>query len=417
MAREKITNRVVQTATPGEHWDTDLIGFKLIVTRAGHKTFAIEGRLHGRKVKHSFARAGTITLDQARKRAKELLFEIVQGRDPAATAALARKAWTVKELIAEYKEAHFPNLRTSTRNSYDNYFARFIIPHLGKRKVAEVESVDALRLFRSVESECRKTETGVLVSTGKTTANRVIATASSLFGEAIRLGLRTDNPCKSVKRNPESRRERFLSETESARLLRVCDETPHIVTANLIRLLIFTGARKGESLAAKWSEFDLQAGVWTKPSHHTKQKRTHSVPISPAALALLREMWAEAEASGQVEWLFPGGIKGKGLVSPKRAVRTIFRRAGLGSDVCLHTLRHSFAARVVSAGHGLHATGRLLGHTQAATTHRYAHLEHDIQRRALKDVDAAILRGHETSVVSCPHANGRSAKSVEFLVD
>lgn len=396
MARGKITNRVVQTAAPGEHWDTDLIGFKLVVTRAGHKAFAIEGRLHGRKIKHSFARAGTITLDQARKRAKELLFEIVQGRDPAATAAAARKAWTVKELVAEYREGHFPNLRPATQKAYDYTFDRFILPELGKRKVAEIEPADALRLLRSAEAACRKIEDGAIVSSGKTTANRVLATASSLFGEAIRLGLRTDNPCRGVRRNPESRRERFLSEAETARLLLACDASPHTVAANLIRLLIFTGARKGESLVAKWSEFDLEAGVWTKPSHHTKQKRIHSVPISPAAIALLQEMWTDAKASGQMDWLFPGGVKGKRLVSPKRAVRTIFTQAGLGEDVCLHTLRHSFAARVVSAGHGLHATGRLLGHTQAATTHRYAHLEHDMQRKALRDVDASIQRGRLT---------------------
>lgn len=57
-------------------------------------------------------------------------------------------------------------------------------------------------------------------------------------------------------------------------------------------------------------------------------------------------------------------------MSPKRSVSSIFDDAGLSGDVCLHTLRHSFAARVVGAGHGLHATGKLLGHTQAATTHR-----------------------------------------------
>ncbi len=78
------------------------------------------------------------------------------------------------------------------------------------------------------------------------------------------------------------------------------------------------------------------------------------------------------------------------MLDPKRGVALIFKAAGLGKDVTLHTLRHSFAARVVSSGHGLHAAGKLLGHTQAQTTHRYSHLEHDSQRRALCDVDAAI---------------------------
>jgi integrase len=390
MAKAKITARVIEAAGPGEFWDTDVTGFKLIVTRAGAKSFAIEGRLHGRKVKHTFGRVGTMTLEQARRRAKDLLFEIVQGRDPAATALAARREWTLKELVGEYKTGYLPNLRPATQQHYTDHFDRFILPELGKRKVSDIAAADALRLFRSVEARCRRVVDEKVVRSGKTTANRVIATLSSLLSESVRLGLRTDNPCRAVRRNQESKRERYLSEHETARLLAACDASPHVVAANLIRLLVFTGARKGETLAARWSEFDLTKGIWTKPSHHTKQNRTHAVPLSQAALALLRDMRLEAEQAGEKDWLFPGAQTGRRLVSPKRAVRRILEQAGLSGDVCLHTLRHSFAARVVSAGHGLHAAGRLLGHTQAATTHRYAHLECDAQRRALHDVDLAI---------------------------
>lgn len=398
MAKAKITARLVKAAGPGEYWDSDVTGFKLIVTPAGQKSFAIEGRLHGRKVKHTFSRVRQIGLEQARRRAKELLFDIVQGRDPAAAAQVARRQWTVVQLVAEYRESYFQNLRPATRGHYDDHFERFILPELGKRRVADVEAVDALRLFRSVEVRCRVLDGEVVVRSGKTTANRVVATLSSLFSESVRLGLRPDNPCRAVRRNPEARRERFLSEQETARLLLACDRSRHVVVANFIRLLVFTGARRGETMAAKWGEFDLVAGVWTKPSHHTKQKRTHAVPLSQAAVALLRDMLRERGEAGPEDWVFPGAKDGARLVSPKRAVSSIFRDAGLSDDVCLHTLRHSFAARVVGAGHGLHATGKLLGHTQAATTHRYAHLEHDAQRRALNDVDALLSRA--TAAVS-----------------
>ncbi|MBB1472607.1 tyrosine-type recombinase/integrase [Luteimonas sp. MC1782] len=390
MAKAKFTARMIEEAGRGEYWDSDVTGFKVIVTRAGRKSFAIEGRLHGRKVKHTFSRVGTMTLEQARRRAKELLFEIVQGRDPAATALAARREWTLKELVREYKTGYFPSLRPATQQHYTDHFDRFILPEMGKRKVSDIAAADALRLFRSVETRCRRVDGEKVVRSGKTTANRVIATLSSLLSESVRLGLRTDNPCRAVRRNQESKRERYLSDDETARLLAACDASPHLVPANLIRLLVFTGARKGETLAAKWSEFDLAHGIWTKPSHHTKQNRTHTVPLSQAALALLRDMRQEAERAGAEEWLFPGARTGRRLVSPKRAVRRIFEQAALTSDVCLHTLRHSFAARVVSSGHGLHATGKLLGHTQAATTHRYAHLEHDTQRRALADSDQLL---------------------------
>lgn len=97
------------------------------------------------------------------------------------------------------------------------------------------------------------------------------------------------------------------------------------------------------------------------------------------------------QADEDCPWLFPGTTLSQPLQDPKRGVTLIFKAAGLDKGVTLHTLRHSFAARVVSAGHGLHATGKLLGHTQAATTHRYAHLEHETQRRALADLDKRLL--------------------------
>ena len=100
--------------------------------------------------------------------------------------------------------------------------------------------------------------------------------------------------------------------------------------------------------------------------------------------------------AGEDEWLYPGAQHGRRLASPKRPVRTILGRAGLSGDMYLHTFRHRFAARVVSAGHGLHAAAKLSGHTQAATTtHRYAHLERDAQRRAPVDVDTDFARARD----------------------
>ncbi|WP_425600837.1 tyrosine-type recombinase/integrase [Frateuria edaphi] len=367
------------------------------MTRSGHKSFAIEGRIDGRKVKHSFGRASVMAVEHARKRARSLLLGLLEGRDPTREAAASREAWTLQELADAYSESHLPKLRPASQAQYTSYLDRFILPELGRYRVRDVQTADVLRLFRLTETTSIASNRA---GARRTTANRVLATLSSMFHEACLLGLRIDNPCRGVRRNPEVRRERYLSEAETARLLAACDASRHASVANLIRLLVFTGARRGETLSATWGEFDLQAGTWTKPSHHTKQNRIHSTPISPAAVALLRDMKGQAGAIGENDWLFPGRVPGERLASPKRAVSSIFRSANLSDDVTLHTLRHSFAARVVSAGHGLHAAGKLMGHTQAATTHRYAHLEHDAQRRALSDVDSAITKARSRLVPS-----------------
>lgn len=388
MAKVKLTKRFTEKAGPGEYWDTDLSGFVLLVTPRGHRSFQVRYRLPHRKGTHTFGSYPALSVEQAREIARVKLFAVAQGHDPSAEKLAARKAWTVKQLSEHFIAEHLPQLREASRVSYRHYLKSYVLPAIGRLTVAEVSRTDVLRMFRDAQKKAARTKDGKVIRTGSTTANRVFATASSMFSEAIAQGLRTDNPCKLIKRNPENKRERYLDASETIRLLVACDHSPYLNAANLIRLLVLTGARRGETLVARWEEFDLDAAVWVKPSHHTKQKKSHVLPLSPAAVAALKSM--KETANEECPWLFPGTSLGRSMLDPKRGVALIFKAAGLGDGVTLHTLRHSFAARVVSAGHGLHAAGKLLGHTQAATTHRYAHLEHDTQRRALADADRAI---------------------------
>ena len=89
-------------------------------------------------------------------------------------------------------------------------------------------------------------------------------------------------------RNPENPRERFLDVTEIGRLSNVLDEHKNQRMADVIRLLMLTGARRGEVLNATWDQFDLEQAVWTKPAATTKQRRLHRTPILGAAVQLLR---------------------------------------------------------------------------------------------------------------------------------
>jgi integrase len=95
------------------------------------------------------------------------------------------------------------------------------------------------------------------------------------------LGWRDDNPSKGVPKFSQETRDRWLSTQEIERLCDALDRHPNRSAANPIRLMLLTDARRGEVLTACWDDFNLELGVWTKPSHHTKQKRTEDVPLSP----------------------------------------------------------------------------------------------------------------------------------------
>jgi integrase len=166
-----------------------------------------------------------------------------------------------------------------------------------------------------------------------------------MFNLAIRWEIRTDNPAASFIRNPENPRERFLNLDEITKVSELLAIHPNQLMANIIRLLMLTGARRGEVLNARWEQFDLEHGVWTKPAATTKQRRMHRAPISAAAIQLLRGIRSTVPAD--CSWVFPGYAKGKPVHEVKRFWHQIRTEAGI-PDVRIHDLRHTFASLLVS---------------------------------------------------------------------
>ncbi len=333
---------------------------------------------------------GTLTAEQARSMARGMLAQVSVGGDPAGDIKATREAPTVADLATDYLERHaIPNKRPASAKVDQSMLDRIILPHLGKVKAAAVTRRDVELIHNGLRSK-------------RYSANRVLALLSKMFSLAVAWGWRADNPAKGIPRFPEDKRERWLNADELTRLWSVLEEHPNRRRANAVKLMILTGSRRSEVLTASWEQFDLVHGVWTKPSHHTKQKRTEHVPLSVPALALLAAMRAEAEPDPI--YLFPGDEAGKSLTDIKYFWRRVCREAGL-EKVRLHDLRHTYASRLVSDGVSLHIVGRLLGHTQPQTTARYAHLDDEALRRATnsfaKVVEVEAERG-EAELASLP---------------
>jgi integrase len=222
---------------------------------------------------------------------------------------------------------------------------------------------------------------------------------SKMFALSSRWGMRADNPAKGIERNHEERRYRYLTGDELRRLTEALAACPSQQAANAVRLLLLTGARRGEVLGATWDQFDLEAGIWIKPSSHTKQKREHRVPLSAPARQLLADIRAAAQQrADEKSWgLSPfvfSARTGEGhMVEIKTAWAGLCKAAKL-DGVRLHDLRHTYASVLASAGLSLPVIGALLGHTQPGTTARYTHLFDDPLRAATERV-GAIITGAE----------------------
>jgi integrase len=203
-----------------------------------------------------------------------------------------------------------------------------------------------------------------------------------------------------VARNPEQGRERFLSRAELARVVDGLDAYGRTPAADCIRLLLLTGARPGEAMLATWSQFDAQPGFWIKPAATTKQRKEHRLPLSAPALELLDEIRTRrGNGIAPTDYLFPGQIPGQPLQQLRTCWEEVCKHAGL-TGVRIYDLRHTFAAMGAGGGLSLPIIGRLLGHTQARTTQRYAHLADDPVREAADKIASAITKAGEGGKVT-----------------
>jgi integrase len=366
----------------GDGVDHPVPGFGVRVTAAGHRSFVLTYRTRaGRERRLTIGGWPTWTVGAARIKARELRRVIEDGGDPLADIEAERQAPTVADLIDRFEAEHLPSRRASTQDAYRRLLRLHVRPFFGTHvKVADVRFEDVDRLHRKV------TQSGPYI------ANRVAAVLSKMFSMSIRWHMRADNPAKGVERNNELRRQNYLKGDELVRLIRALAAHPNRQTADVIRLLLLTGARRGEVLGMRWADVDLKAGTWSKPASSTKQAKPHEVPLSAPALQLLTELQEQQTANRKPlgTFVFPGGGDSGHIVAIKKGWRSICQAADI-SGLRIHDLRHSYASQLVSSGASLPLIGALLGHSNPTTTARYAHLHADPLRKATETVGAIIV--------------------------
>lgn len=419
----KLTDRLVRSLpSPASGnkitYCDELKGFGCRVTHKGAKAFVLNYTVNRRERRITIGSYPEWSVQAAREQATKLKREIDLGGDPLGKREADRDAPTVQDLFDRYAEEHLP--RKAARSAADDasMWRTYILPNLGKLKLRDLTPSEVDALHRKISR------------LHKTRANRVVEVLRKGLSLANRWGWVDQNAASGVQRNPEQPRHRYLSDREIAYVSLAMDHCTEQLSADAIRLLMLTGARKGEVLAAEWSQFDLHAGVWTKPSHHTKQRREHRVPLSAPAQQLLSRLSAEAKSE---TYVFPGRMGTGHLQDVKRtwqaikedatvliwkdspAVRPLFdaltpelergpkfseivdlakaRNISLPTgvlEVRIHDLRHTYASILAGRGTSLALIGALLGHTQTQTTARYAHLADDPLRKATQLVADAL---------------------------
>ena len=364
-------------------WDAQVAGFGCRVTAAGARSFILNYRTRaGRLRRFTIGSFPNWSTGAARDEARNLKIRIDRGGDPLGDIQRTRGAPTVSDLCDRFLAEYLPRKRASTQHTYKPQIENVIRPALGRLKLAEVTFADTDGLHRKLSAHGTPYR-----------ANRVIALLSRMFSMAMRWQWRSDNPCRGIERNAEPKRRRYLSADELARLGHALDKASDQQSANIIRLLLLTGARRGEVLSARWADFDADFTTWTKPSAATKQKLEHVAPLSSAAQRLLLDIREQTPAAAQ--WVFPAN--GSHRRDVKDSWAALCKAANI-NGARVHDLRHTYASVLASAGLSLPVIGALLGHATATTTHRYAHLFDDPLRAATERA-SAIITGKPTAGV------------------
>lgn len=351
----KLSTSALAKAKPGDvlH-DHKVRGLHARVTAKGASYLLYYRTRDGRERRPKLGDAASMTLPQARTRATEILAEVSRGKDPGADRA------TVAQLGDRYTREHLSKLKSGPE--VIRTLNRDVLPRFGKRRVLSIDNKDMTSLRHDMADR-------------PVHFNRVRALLSSMFNkaEAWELRPRSSNPVTGVPRYPERRRRRYMTVDEARAIGRRLDaeEAQNPASVAFIRLLILTGARRGEIASARWEWLD--GNVLRLPDSKTGER---DIFLSPAAVEIIQAL---PQTSGTIT----------GIKSPKKLWEKIRQDAGC-QDLRMHDLRHSFASVALSLGLTLGQIGELLGHASTQTTQRYAHLIDEHKRAAVNQTAAAI---------------------------
>ena len=409
----KFTNKSIEALTlpAGKSdftaWDDDFPNFGVRLRPGGSKVWTIFYRLAATKQqrRESLGDIRMVTLEDARKIAHQRFAQIRLGVDPKAERDKARAEaavtkFTFAAAVTDYLDAKRAKLRPSSYAAAKRYFTVHWAP-LRDRPLADIKRADiAVQLREIVKAH------------GPVAAARARANLSALLGWAMREGLCEANPVIATNNpSPPTSRDRVLSDDELRAVWEACSgEDDH---SRIVKLLTLTGARRTEVAAMTWGELNLDSATWRIAGTRVKNKRDHDVPLSAAALDILRAVAKRKDRSVVF------GIGKKGFTTWTHSKAALDERvaaawpssAGPFEPWTLHDLRRTVATGLQRLGVRLEVTEAILNHvggsrggvTGIYQRHNWAAEKADALHRWAAHVEALVSGKQASNVVPLAH--------------
>ena len=372
----KLTDAKVKALKPKKaryvEWDNGW-GFGVRVSTAGRKTFVFMYRYEGRPRMMSIGPYPKVTLSEARTKAIQAKEEIAKGNDPGASWIEKklgdRKAPTVAVLVDEYLEK-WSKPRKRTWREDERILNKDVLPVWGRKKAQSIKRRDVVLLLD-----------GIVDRGSPSSANKAFQVVRKMFHFAVSRSILEFSPCVGVQNPSEIKtRDRILDENEIRKFwLNMGNVKMSKGTQLVLKLLLVTAQRRGETVSAKWDEMDLEKNWWLIPGSKTKNGVPHKVPLSPVAMEIIHEIKKNSVSS---PWLFPGLSTNKHLTPEAVTHAIVLNQETFDiAHFTVHDLRRTVASLMAGIGIPRLTISKVLNHSEGGATKIYDRHTYDAEKR------------------------------------
>lgn len=363
-------------------YDEPTPGLAVCITPKGVRTWYVIARIHKQPTRLRLGEYPQMPVDRARVEAKRIMADAAEGKQPRARANTPTLGAVFDRWMESYAKHHKKTWVTDERR-----FER-VFSHWRNRTIASISRPDV---------ESLHVELGT--SAGHYAANRMLEMLKVLYRYAGHsFGYDGPDPSSGIQRFEEIERERFLTADEMPRFFAALEQVSRPATRDFIMLCLLTGARRSNVMEMEWTEIDFATARWTIPREKSKNKRAMVLPLTEAALIILRRRFEHRSA----KWVLPGPGKTGHYIEPKDAWRTLLKRAGI-SDLRIHDLRRTLGSWQAMSGASMLIIAKSLGHGSTDSTKVYARLQMD---PVAASVDAATK-----AIMNAAQQNQQSSKN------
>ncbi|MDF2380519.1 tyrosine-type recombinase/integrase [Nostoc ellipsosporum NOK] len=419
------TQAAIRNLTPPDvaRWDnyrdTGVKDLWIRVQRSGFRSFYLYKKIKGRPRWIHLGKYPDLSVEAARKLAAIKLGEVAQGKDPHEETRSYKSENTLGDLYSEYMTRYSKKHKKSWK--YDEREIPKFLGHWFTRKISEIKKYEIQSLLEQIYDD-----------NGLYQSNRMLERLKAMYNKAIEWGWKGQNPVVGIKKYKEKSRDRFILPNEMPHLAKALNEESNITARDYILTLLYTGARRTNTLKMRWDQIDWNFRTWRIPD--TKNGDPQLVPLSESAVSILQRRFESARS----DWVFPSEIDPtKHFVNFKRAwnsirlkatinfwrdqpsskdfiterdtlsasysdVQATYRRivarakkknielsSGL-IDLRLHDIRRTLGSYQAITGSSLRVIGESLGHRSSQSTQVYARLNLDPIRESVERAISVI---------------------------